>query len=91
MKTIYTQQDWANDTTFKAAPGQEIEETIYYEMLDRMPLYSLPRCDETEGYVAGFLVSEPYDFDPATGRTRYSAFGRRDGKFFFIGYLARGK
>lgn len=89
MKAIYTQHDWENDRIFNAAPGQEIEESIYEEMFNCMPPYSLPNNEETAGYMAGFLVSEPYDFDPATGRARYSAFGWRDGKFYFIGYLTR--
>lgn len=89
MNTIYTRFDWRNDRNFKAAPGQEIEESIYDQMLNCMPPHRLPRNEQTEDYIAGFLVGEPYDFDPETGRTRYAAFGRRNGKYYFIGYMPR--
>lgn len=89
MSLIYTRFDWRNDRTFKAAPGQEIEEEIYEQMLNCMPPHRLPRNEITADYIGGFLVGEPYDFDPETGHTRYAAFGRRDGKFYFIGYMPR--
>ena len=89
MSLIYTRIDWRNDGNFKASPGQEIEEGIYEQMLNCMPPYRLPRNEQTAGFIAGFLMGEPYDSDPETGRTRYAAFGRRDGKFYFLGYMPK--
>ena len=89
MDTIYTRFDWRNDNTFKAAHGQEIEEEIYNHMLNCMPPHTLPKNELTSGYIGGFLVGEPYDFDPEYGCLRYAAFGRRNGKFYFIGYMPR--
>lgn len=82
----YTNEDWQNDHNFNAQPGQEIEESIYWEMYEVMPPLSLPRRTETAGYSDGFMVSEPYDTDE-TGQLRYSAFGKHHDKFYFIGYF----
>lgn len=89
MNTIYTHSDWQRDGTFKAAPGQEVEESIYDQMLDCMPSFRLPRCEGTEIYATGFLVSEPYDTDHSTGENFYAAFGLLDGKCYFVGYMTR--
>ncbi len=89
MNTIYTHIDWRNDRAFGAAPGQEIEEHIYNEMLNCMPPHRLPHNELTAEYSAGFLMGEPYDSDPETGRARYAAFGRKNGKYYFIGYMPR--
>lgn len=89
MMTFYTHHDWRRDGSFKAVAGQEIEESIYNQMLNCMPPLRLPRTEESAGYIGGFLVGEPYDFDPVTGKLRYAAFGRRDGKFYFIGYMSK--
>lgn len=89
MNSIYTRIDWRNDRTFKAAPGQEIEEAIYEQMLNCMPPHRLPRNERTACYVCGFLMGEPYDHDPETGRAQYAAFARQDGRFYFLGYMSR--
>lgn len=34
---IYTQQDWQNDRTFKAAIGQQVTEEVYQHFLNDMP------------------------------------------------------
>lgn len=89
MSAIYTRSDWQRDNSFKAAPGQEIEEAIYDQMLDCMPPLRLPSCKETEIYASGFLMSEPYDIDRQTGENFYVAFGLLYGKCYFIGYMTR--
>ena len=86
---IYTRQDWHRDKTFAAQPGQEIEPEIYDHMLNALPPLRLPRCPQTDGFIAGFMLGEPWDSDPETGRNRYAAFGLRDRKCFFIGYLTK--
>ena len=85
--SVYTRADWEKNREFNAAPGQEIAEEIYDEMLDVLPPYSLPRCKRTDGFTAGFMVSEPVSTDPVTGKLNYSAFGKRNGKYYFIGLL----
>ena len=83
----YTEDDWHRDRTFSAVPGQEVEARIYDRMLDVMPPIRLPRCKRTEGFEKGFMVGEPADTDPVTGRPSYSAFGKCGGRCYYIGLL----
>lgn len=83
----YTNDDWSRDVSFAAVPGQEVTEQIYEYMLNVMPPIRLPRCERTEGFTAGFMMGEAASTDLETGKTLYSAFGKRDGCFFFIGLL----
>ncbi len=83
---IYTEKDWIRDGTFKAVPGQEVEEGIYWEMYECLPPLGLPMAKASEGW-KGFMVSEPHDH--IDGRAVYAAFGRKGGKFFFLGYMPR--
>lgn len=83
----YTREQWAEDENFSAVAGQEVTQDIYECMFDVLPPMNLPRCERTQGYSAGFMVSEPACSDP-TGRNYYSAFGRRGGKCYFIGLLS---
>lgn len=78
---VYTMQDWANDGTFKAAAGQEIEEAIYEQMYNCLP----PKNWHEEGYTKSFRVGEPYTHDYETGRAIYSAFGMKQGKYYYLG------
>ena len=85
---IYTREQWTKDRSFSAEVGQEIEEDIYWDMFDVMPPLRLPReC----GYSSGFRVSEPHSHEQSkkTGEwlPHYAAFGSRDGKFYFLGYM----
>ena len=80
--TVYTREQWAADGTLKMAEGQEIEESIYYQLLDCMPPLSLK---DKKGCEAGFRVGEPYTHDLSTGRALYLAFGRRNGKYYYLG------
>ena len=77
---IYTYEDWAKDRSFKAVAGQEIEESIYYEMFNVMPIQSLK---ESHGCTAGFRTTEPYTHE--NGKALYMAFGKRDGKYYYLG------
>ena len=88
-ETVYTQSDWERDGTLCAVAGQEIEESIYWEMFNVLPPFSLPRNERTAGYDAGFLCSEPHSFSPL-GMT-YSGFGRKDGRYYYLGLIARTK
>lgn len=77
---VYTQEQWAADRTFKAATGQEIEESIYYEMFNVMPIQNLK---DGHGCDAGFRTTEPYDH--IDGKAVYMAFGKKDGKYYYLG------
>ena len=83
----YTREDWHQDRTFSAAPGQEVEEEIYAYFLDCMPPLRLPRCRETQGFSAGFLMGEPHSTDPQTGQTLFLAFARAAGRHYYVGLL----
>lgn len=80
---IYTKADWHNDHNFSAKPGQEIEYEIYDEMLNVLPPERMPMRDETAGYI-GFCVGEPASTDER-GAFTYSTFGRRNGKYYYLG------
>lgn len=82
---VYDGYRWHLDRSFAARPGQEVTPEIYENMFDCLPPLNLPRLPETRGYTAGFLVGEPNDH--VNGEAVYAAFGRRDGRCFFIGYL----
>ena len=85
---IYTHSDWVRDKNFSAQPGQEIDEEIYWEMYDVMPIYSMPRRRDTAGYDGGFMVSEPHSTDEK-GEFKYSTFAQKNGRFFFLGNMTR--
>ena len=78
--TVYTMQDWSKDGTFKAAAGQEIEAEIYEQMFDVMPIQ---RLKDAQGCTAGFRTTEPYTH--INGKAVYMAFGKRDGKYYYLG------
>lgn len=94
---IYTTDDWANDRTFSAEPGQEIDAEIYEEMFNCVPPYRLPRVAVTETYKkysvymnAGFLMGEPATCD-RNGASLYMAFGRNDDHYYYLGLYKRGR
>ena len=95
---IYTAEAWAIDGTFKAAPGQEITEEIYNQMLNCLPPKTLPRSKAEQALQdygipvhAGFMMGEPHSTGE-DGRELYLAFGSNDygkGKhFYFLGLAA---
>lgn len=103
MKTeknnVYTMEQWTQDRTFKAEPGQEVEAAIYEQMLNCMPPKSLPRGKALYALEslnvpvhAGFLMGEPHSSN-ANGEQLYLAFGmndygsgtRREPHYFYLG------
>ena len=86
---VYDGDDWARHRNFSAVPGQEVTEEIYDYMFEVLPILNLPRCGITRRFDCGWMVSEPAESDPKTGRSLYSAFGKRGGRFYFIGHLPR--
>lgn len=85
---MYTREDWQRDRSFNASAGQEIAPEIYDEMLDALPPVSLSRVLKAQGK-RGFMMGEPSDFDPDTGKLRYLAFTQRNGHFFYEGLFSR--
>jgi len=57
----------------QAVTWTEVTEDKYEEMLGVLPPAAYAG--------AGFLVGEPFDHDPATGRPRYEAYRCRGGRF----------
>lgn len=74
----YTKQQWENDREFKAGAGQQIEEEIYWDMLEALPpIYSRRNT---------FQVGEAHSHD-RNGRPLYGTFTHHGDLFFFLGYL----
>ena len=84
---VYTREQWNADRTLKCVAGQEIAEDVYDAMFNVLPPMSLPRTERTQEYCAGFLCSEPYCFNPVGKGQLYSAFGRKNGHYYYIGLL----
>lgn len=87
-RAIYTMDQWSNDGSFSAEVGQEVSEEVYFQMFNAMPPLRLPReC----GYLSGFRMGEPYTHEQSekTGEflAHYAAFGKRGGKYYFLGHL----
>ena len=85
---MYSQTDWERDGSFRAKVGQEISPAIYESMRDTVPPLSLPasrrrNCDR------GFLMGEPHDTDPVTGKMRYLAFVTRFSHFYYAGLSSK--
>lgn len=81
---VYTAEQWKKDRIFNAKPGQEIDEEIYFEMLNALPPESLPRKKAVEALEVynipihkGFLMGEPHSCDKE-GNQLYAAFGMND-------------
>ena len=79
--SIYTSEQWAADRSFKAEAGQEITEEIYEEMFNVMPIQRLKEA--AHGCVVGFRTTEPYTH--INGQAVYMAFGKKDGKYYYLG------
>lgn len=97
---VYTSKQWAEDGSFKAAPGQEIEEAVYNELFNVMPPLPLPRVATTKAQElynipvhAGFMMGEPQRHDEQGAL--FLAFGRNNyGKgehYFYLGQYHREK
>ena len=88
---IYTKKQWSKDRNFSAEVGQEVEKDIYYQMRDCLQPLSLPRAETTKGFSVGFRVGEPYTHRQSakTGELTayYAAFGKRGGKYYFLGNM----
>ena len=77
----YSMEQWRQDGTFNAEPGQEITEDVYSQMLNVVPPFFLSGgmarkfAEQYKHPVQdGFLMGEPQSTD-ADGRNLYLAFG----------------
>jgi hypothetical protein len=78
----YTMIDWERDGVFSPSLGQEIADDVYFEMLS-----CLPPAYWEKGIMQ---VGEPYSHDMENGRTLYTTFAVKDGKWTFAGYCYYG-
>ena len=99
-RKIYTSTQWAADGSFKAEPGQEIDESIYNDLFNVLPPLPLPNTAAEEALTkleipvhAGFMMGEPHSHDKEGAL--YLAFGRNDyGKgtrYFYLGLYHKQK
>lgn len=85
---MYTRADWERDRNLNAAAGQEIDPEIYEEMFNVLPPLRLPRNNRRVlDYDCGFLCSEPHTSDPIKAEMLYMAFGKREGRCYYIGLI----
>lgn len=93
--SIYTMQQWKQDGTFSADPGQEISAEVYEQMLNTLPPEDLPRDKARQALQdynipvhAGFLMGEPHSSN-SNGELLYMAFGRNNygkgDRYFYLG------
>lgn len=88
---LYTMRNWEQDGTFKAKSGQQIEEQIYWQMLNGILPKDLPYNEKTKNFDSGFLMGEADTHKVINGKLKaiYLAFGCRDNKYYYIGKMAR--
>ena len=84
---VYTVEQWNKDGTLSAIPGQEVSKEVFFDQFEVLPPFRLPRCARTAGYETGFQVSEAACDDVMTNRTLYDTYGKRGGKYYYIGLL----
>ena len=95
----YSMEQWRQDGTFNAEPGQEITEDVYSQMLNGMPPLFLSgdmARKFAEQYKhpiqGGYLMGEPQSTD-ADGRNQYLAFGLygkgNSRHYFYLGLSPR--
>jgi len=79
-KAVYTRFQWMQDRSLSPREGQEVEEDIYYEMLDVLPPARMKG--------GAFLVGEPYDFNEK-GEYTYECFDSKKGKYYYVGKMSK--
>jgi len=79
QKAIYTKEKWAEDKSFMAKEGQEVEYEVYTDMLCCLPPHRWER--------GAFLVGEPYSYNK-DGEFTYSCFQQRNESYYYIGRLS---
>lgn len=84
---MYTRKDWERDCIFSAKDFEEIEESIYYEMLEVLPPKSVKDTKGIEDYYGKFNVCEAMCHDE-NGRPLHQCFGKKDGKYYYLGLKA---
>ena len=83
MKT-YTLKDWERDGELNPTIGQEVEDAIYWDLLNSLP----PACNRHNIFQAG----EAYDHDWQTLAPLYTTLRRNEqGKWIYCGHCLLGK
>lgn len=80
--TVATLFNWrAEGKSFNqyCLPFSQVSEQIYQYFLEVLPPMYKNR---------GFMVSEPYDYDPTVNQSTYATFCKVDGKCYFLGDIA---
>lgn len=80
---VYTDEQWAKDGTFKAKPGQFVEDSVFYQLRDCVP--PLHCCRDY------MQVGEAHGYDFEKHCTTYTTFVKEEGKWKFIGELGNGE
>lgn len=96
---MYTAHQWESDGEMQAAPGQQVDEQIYNDMLQVLPPLELPRAATREAWKrykipvhGGFLMGDPITADREKGTLLYMAFacnGFGHGeRYYYLGLYA---
>lgn len=80
---IYTYEMWGEDGTFKAKPGQFVDDETFYQLRDCVPPLHCGR-----DYMQ---VGEAYSHDEITGKPTYTTFIKESGKWKFVGHVPDGE
>lgn len=92
MTNVYTTKDWERDGELNPQLFQEVEYSIYTEMFNTLPPYTLDhvtqRILENQldiKFVDTFCMGEAYDMDDEDNEL-YMAFGKTvNGKCYYLG------
>ena len=75
----YTTTNWAADGSFKAQIGQEIDESIHFQMMDGV---------QPKRFIGkGFLMGEAYDHNGENNAPRYMYFIEYNGRYYYGGLV----
>lgn len=74
---IYTYKQWEKDGTLKMKEGQQIEKSIFCQLLESVP----PTCYRGRFFQPG----EAWSHDWKTGKALYMTFEEKAGEYFYVG------
>ena len=92
MTNVYTTNDWDRDGDLNPQLFQEVEHSIYIEMFNTLPPYTLDHVTQQilenqlgVKFVDTFCMGEAYDTDDEDNEL-YMSFGKtNDGKCYYLG------
>lgn len=80
---VYTYEQWGLDGTFKAKPGQFVDNETFYQLRDCVPPLHYGR-----DYMQ---VGEPHGYDFENQKTTYATFVKENGMWKFVGNVPSGE